>query len=103
LADQATLVLLWQATYGILHALLVTGLAIVPVGLVALGMAMLGAPAFGKGVGRTSVALGVAGLATAVALLVEVSTIGAAGVFALIVFHLVVGVKTRRLAGVEAF
>ena len=47
--DQATLVLLWQATEGIFDALLFAGLAIVAVGLTALGVAMLGTPAFGKG------------------------------------------------------
>jgi hypothetical protein len=45
--DQATLVLVWQATQGIFDALLITGLCILPIGLIALGVAMLGAPAFG--------------------------------------------------------
>ena len=98
LQDQTTLVLLWQATYGILDALLVTGLVILPLGLIALGTAMLDAPSFGKRIGRTTVALGVTGLATATALLVDVSPIAIIGVFALIVFHLTLGVKTHRLA-----
>ena len=96
--DQATLVLLWQATEGMFDALLVTGLVILPMGLIALGAAMLGAPAFGKGIGRASVALGVIGLAAAVALLVDVSSIGVVGVFALMVFHLVLGWKVHRLS-----
>jgi hypothetical protein len=98
LQDQATLVLLWQATYGILDALLVTGLVILPLGLITLGKAMLDAPSFGNRIGRTTVALGVTGLAAATALLLEVSPIAIVGVFALIVFHLILGVKIHRLA-----
>ncbi len=103
LQDQATLVLLWQATYGILDALLVTGLVILPMGLIALGTAMLGAPGFGKRIGTTTVALGVTGLAAATALLVDVSPIAVVGVFALIVFHLAVGWKIHRLARAPHF
>src|SRR5215210_6793146 len=40
--DQATLVLLWQATQGIFDALLVVGLLLLPTGVIALGVAMLG-------------------------------------------------------------
>jgi hypothetical protein len=98
LQDQATLVLLWQATYGFLDALLVTGLVILPLGLIALGKAMVDAPSFGNRMGRTTATLGVTGLAAAAALLVEVSPIAIVGVFALIVFHLTLGVKTHRLA-----
>ena len=96
--DQTTLVLLWQATYGILDALLVTGLVILPLGLIALGTAMLDAPGFGKRMGRTTVALGVTGLAAATAVVVGVPAMGAVGVFALIGFHLAAGWKTHRLA-----
>jgi hypothetical protein len=93
LQDQKTLVLLWQATYGMLDALLVTGLVILPMGLTTLGTAMPGAPGFGKRIGRTTVALGVTGLAAATALLVDVSPIAIVGVFALIVFHLTLGLE----------
>jgi hypothetical protein len=96
--DQATLVLMWEATQGMFDAFLVTGLVILPLGLIALGAAMLGAPAFGKGIGWTSVALGVVGLAAASALLVDVSSIAVVGVFALIVFHLALGWKVHRLS-----
>jgi hypothetical protein len=98
LQDQAALVLIWQATQGMFDALLVTGLIILPMGLIALGAAMPGAPAFGKGIGRTSVTLGVVALAAASALLVDVSPIAVVGLFALIVFHLVLGWKVHRLS-----
>ncbi len=94
--DQTTLVLLWHATYGIFDALLVTGLVILPMGLIALGMAMVGAPGFGKRTGRTTVALGVTGLAAATALLIDFSPIAIVGVLALIAFHLTLGWKTYR-------
>ena len=77
---------------------LLGGLVILAIGLIALGAAMLGAPAFGKRMGRTTVALGAVGLAAASALLVDVSPLGVLGVFALIVFHLVLGWRVHKLS-----
>ena len=96
--QQATLVLLWQATQGIFDALLVTGLVVLPLGLIALGVAMRGSPAFGTLSGGLAIGLGVIGFASAVVGLVEVSEIVAIGMFALIIFHLVIGWKTYRLS-----
>ena len=97
--DQATLVLLWQATQGIFNAFLVTGLLFLPIGVIALGVAMFKAPAFGKGFGGLSVVLGVVGVVAASVLLVDPrSPVAVAGVFALIVFHLVLGWKVYRLS-----
>jgi hypothetical protein len=97
---QATLVLLWQATQGILDALLIVGLVLLPIGLIALGVAMLGAPVFGKGFGGMSVVLGVAGVIAASLLLVDpASVLGSiVGIFALIGFHFVLGWKVHRLS-----
>ena len=96
---QAALVAQWQATQGMFDALLVTGLVILPLGLLALGSAMISAPGFGRRIGATTVVLGVVGLAAAAALVVDVSPIGMAGVLVLIVFHLVVGWRTRATLG----
>jgi len=97
--ERATLDLLWQATEGIFDALFVVGLVLLPIGLIALGVAMLGAPAFGKGFGRASVMLGVLGVVAASVLLVDPqSPIALVGVLALIVFHLVLGSKVYRLS-----
>jgi hypothetical protein len=97
--DQATLLLVWHGIYGMLvDTFLVTGLLIVPMGLIAFGRAMFGAPDYGARLGRTTVGLGLAGLAAAATLLVQVSAIAAVGVFALIGFHLVLGRKTIKLA-----
>jgi Domain of unknown function (DUF4386) len=99
--DQATLVLLWQATQGIFDALLIVGLVLLPIGLIALGVAMLGASAFGKGVGGVSVVLGVFGVVAAAVLLVDPhSPIAVVGIFALIIFHLVLGWKVYSLSRV---
>src|ERR687893_632506 len=59
--DQATLVLIWQATQGIFDALFGVGLLLVPLGFIALGVAMLGAPAFGKGYGLVGLVVGAVG------------------------------------------
>jgi hypothetical protein len=97
--DQATLVLMWQATQGIFDALLITGLVIVPIGLFVLGVAMLGSLALGKGFGWVSVVLGVLGIAAAAVLLVDpLSPIAAVGIFALIIFYLVLGWKVYSLS-----
>jgi hypothetical protein len=97
--DRATLVLLWQATQGIFDALFGVGLLLVPIGLVALGVAILGAPAFGKGFGWVSVVLGVVGIVAASVLVVDpLSPSAFIGVLALITFHLVVGWKVYSLS-----
>jgi magnesium-transporting ATPase (P-type) len=97
-ADQATLVLLWQATMGIFDALLMVGLIFLHVGLIALAVAMFGAPAFGKGVGGLSLLLGVVGILGASAEMAGVAPIAALGILALILFHLVLGWKVYTLA-----
>lgn len=97
--DQETLVLLWQATQGIFDALLVTGLVILPISLLALGIVAFRAPAFGKGYGGMSMALGVMGLVAATVILVDPgSPIAIVGILSLIVFHLVLGRKVHKLS-----
>ncbi len=91
-ADQAALAAAWQVNQAIMNMLLVTGLAILPVGVIGLGVAMHGSPVFGKGIARASVALGLIGMAAAVVLLVDpLSPIAMVGFFALIAFHVAVG------------
>ena len=97
--DQASLVLMWQATEGIFDAFFGVGLLLAPIGFTALGVTMLGAAAFGKGFGWASVALGVIGVAAATVLLVDpLSPMAFVGVLALIVFHLVLGWKLFSLS-----
>jgi hypothetical protein len=97
--DQATLVLLWQATQGIFKALFVTGLVLLPIGVIALGVAMLGTPAFGKGVGGVSVVIGILGVVAGIVLLLDPgSSIAIVSVLSLMVFHIAVGWKVYRLS-----
>jgi hypothetical protein len=96
---QAALVLMWQATWAMFDALLGAGLLILTAGLIALGAAMLDAPAFGKRLGRLSLGLGGLGLVTAVVfLIVPPSPIAAVAFLGLIVFHVVVGRKVVILS-----
>jgi hypothetical protein len=98
-ADQATLALLWQATWGIFDAMLYVGFFVVPIGLILLGLAMLGAPAFGRSFGGLSVVLGVVGLVAAVLQMVDpASMIGAGSYFASLIFYLVLGWKVNSLS-----
>jgi hypothetical protein len=99
LEAQATLVLLWQATQGIFNALFVTGLVLLPIGVIALGVAMLGTPAFGKGVGGVSVVIGILGVVAGIVLLIDPgSSVAIVSVLSLIVFHIAVGWKVYRLS-----
>lgn len=98
-ADQAALVLMWQATWGIFDALLFTGLAIGVAGLTTLGVAMLGTPAFGKGLGWLTVVIGALGIAAGVVLLIDPgSSIAFVSVLSLIGFHIIVGWKVYRVS-----
>lgn len=100
--DQSAAVVAWQATAGVFDALLFVGLALVPIGLVLLGVAMYANPAFGKGFGGLSVVLGVLGVAAAIVLVIDpTSGIAAVGIFALIVFNLVLGWKVFTLSRAE--
>jgi len=97
--EQATLALMWQATWGIFGALLAVGFFVTTIGLMALGVAMLGAPTFGKGFGWVSVVLGAVGLAAAVFNIVDPpSVIAAVTFFAIITFQLVLGWKVYSLS-----
>lgn len=99
--DQAALALMWQAALGNFDALLLAGLAILAVGLKALGVAILGTHASGKGVGWLSVVIGALVVAAGVVLLTDPgSPIAAVSVLSLIVFHLVLGWKVYSLSKV---
>ena len=96
-AEQAILVLMWQATQGIFNALDAVGLLLLSIGLIVLGVAMLGAPAFGKGFGGASVVLGVAGAAGII-----LSPIASDALFlapiAVLIFALLLGWKVYSLS-----
>ncbi len=98
-ADQATLALMWQAIWGMIDMMLYVGFFVVPIGLIILGVGMFSAPAFGKGSGWASVALGVLGLAAAVAQMFDpASLVGMGSYFAYIIFYFVLGWKVYRMS-----
>jgi len=99
--EQATLVLLWQATHGIFDELLAVGLLLMMIGFIVLGVGMLGAPAFGKGFGGVSVVLGAVGV-IGVSFFVGggVDLIGLAAILGFLILPLVLGWKVYRLSRV---
>ena len=102
-SDKETLALIWQATWGIFTALLIVGLVLLPIALVALGVAMLRSPVFGKSVGWVTTVLGLIGIVTAVILLIDPgSPVAVVGVFALIIFHFIIGWKIYDLSRLQS-
>jgi hypothetical protein len=98
-ADQATLALMWQATWGVFDAMLYVGFFVVPIGLLVLGAGMFGTPVFGRGFGGVSVALGVVGLVAAVLQLIDpASMIGVLAYLACLIFYLVLGWKVYSVS-----
>jgi hypothetical protein len=98
-ADQATLALLWQALWGINDTMLYVGFVVVPIGLVLLGVAMRGAPAFGKGLGGVIVVLGVLGLVAGALQMVDpAAPFGIGSYFACLISYLILGRKVYSLS-----
>lgn len=90
---------LWKASYAIFDALLTAGLILATIGVICLGAAMIKNPQFGRGIGWTSVVLGVAGLvASSVDLWNPDSPAAVVAMVGLIVFGAVAGWKTYRLS-----
>lgn len=97
--DRASLVLLWEANQGLFDALLAVGLALVPIGILVLGVGMVGAPAFGRGFGGAGVVLGLGGIVAAAIFVAEPLSPSVFGVFlALIIFNLALGWKLFSLS-----
>jgi hypothetical protein len=97
-ADQHTLSLLWQATQGMFNQFDVAATLLLSTGLIFLGVAMLGSPAFGKLFGGLSMAFGVAQILG----ITFVSTNSAAyapfALLAFFIFPVVFGLKLYRLS-----
>lgn len=97
--DQATIVLMWQAIWGIFDAMLYVGFFVVTIGLGILGVAMFGAPAFGKVFGGVTLLLGVVGFAAAVLQMADPpSGIGAGSYFACLILYFLLGWKVYSLS-----
>ena len=101
-ADQATIAILWQMVRGLLDAMLYVGFFVVPLGLILIGVAMLGTPTFGKGVGGVVVALGGLGFVAAVFQMIDpASMVGMGSYFAILISYFVMGRKVYSLSKVS--
>ena len=97
--DQAALVLMWQATWGILDALLIAGFVPISVGLTMLGIAMMRSPYFGRWFSAIALGVGVVSIIAVMVLLVfPQSLIAVVIVFGLIFLNLATGWWLTRLA-----
>jgi hypothetical protein len=98
-AERAVLAAVWQGNQGIANMLLVTGLAIAPIGVLGLGLAMRRSPTFGAGIGTLGIAMGAIGLIAAVVLFVDpLSPVAVIGFFTLIAFNAAVGWRLYSLS-----
>lgn len=92
-ADQATLVLLWQAAQASFNETDTVAFVLWNVGYIVLGLAMFKAPAFGKRFGGASVVLGVAGVVGISLFAVDSTSFAPFGILAFIVFPIIFGWK----------
>ncbi len=92
----------WHGAQSIFDTMLATGVLLVPIGLVLLGVAMLGTSAFGRRLASLTLVLGVFGTLGAAIEIVDTSVEASAlSVLAIVIFHLAAGWRTFRLADDE--
>jgi len=96
--EQATLVLMWQATQGIFNETDTVGFILMAIGFIVLGVAMLGSPAFGKRFGGVSMVLGVAVVAGMSVFGVDSDSVIPFVLVAFIIFPLLFGWKLYSLS-----
>ncbi len=93
----------WQGAQSVFDTLLATGVLLVPIGIVLLGVAMRRAPAFGPRLAWLSIGLGALGVIGAVIEAVDPELeLSAASVLAIVMFELSTGWRTLRLGDREA-
>ena len=88
----------WHGAQSVFDTMLTTGVLLVPIGIVLLGVAMRSAPAFGPRLTWLSLGLGTVGIVgAAIAVVVPGSAFSAFSVLAIMVFHLSTGWRTFAL------
>jgi hypothetical protein len=99
---RATVALLWEANQGMTNTFFFLGTLFLMLGFIILGVAMLGAPAFGRRFGGVSIAFGMIGVAGVVAGLFVTGDAGmqviGIGVLTNILFVPLFGWKTYRMS-----
>ncbi|NNE97223.1 MAG: DUF4386 family protein [Acidimicrobiales bacterium] len=97
--DLAAIEYAWHGAQSIFDTMLATGVLLVPIGIILLGVAMWIAPGFGVRLGLVAMVLGVAGLIGAAWEIVDTaSDVSAAAVLSIVVFHLISGWRTLKLS-----
>lgn len=92
----------WHGAQSVFDTMLTTGVLLVPIGIVFLGLAMRQAPVFGSRLALFSIGTGLAGTVGAVIAIVDPGSLFAAvGVLAIVVFHLAAGWRTLQLGSDE--
>lgn len=101
-ADSEAIEYAWHGAQSVFDTMLATGVLLVPIGIVLLGVAMRRASAFSVRIAGLTIGLGVLGAVGAVISIVDTaSDASAASVLAIVVFHLITGWRTLRLASEE--
>jgi len=97
-ADQANVVLTWQAVQAVFNALLVTGAAIVPVAMVAIAWSLKAAGLVGRFSGGIALAMSLLGLVGGViAVVAGANSVGVQiAVLSMLCFHAIVGWRLAR-------
>jgi hypothetical protein len=92
----------WHGAQSVFDTLLATGVLLVPIGIVLLGIAMRKAPAFGPRFATFAIVLGALGVVGAAIEIIDTdSDLSAASVLAIVVFHLATGWRTLTLGAKE--
>lgn len=93
----------WHSAQSIFDTMLATGLLLVPVGMVLLGIAMTESPSFGRRLGQFAIGLGAVGtIGATVGIVVPDSDASAASVLVIVLFHLGIGWRTLKLGKEES-
>lgn len=93
----------WYGAQSVWDTMLATGVLLVPIGIVLLGVAMRSAPEFGTRLTMLAVVLGALGIIGAtIAVVVPGSMFSALSVLAIVVFHLTTGWRTLQLGNERA-
>ncbi len=88
----------WHGAQSVFDTMLTTGVLLVPIGILLLGVAMWSAPAFGRRLAQLSIGLGSVGIIGAVIAVVDPgSMFVAASVLAIVAFTLSTGWRTLKL------
>ncbi len=101
-ADRQMIEYSWHGAQSVFDTMLVTGVLLVPIGIILFGVAMRSAPAFGGRLTVLTFGLGVAGIVgAAIAVVVPGSAFAAIGVLAIVAFHIGTGWQLLALGKIE--